>query len=270
MGKLSEKFDNFFGLTEHDVKIPTDKELDYDTDRLNYYLRVSYPLFTSITKRKLGLYLRYKWRRVLLNILKLLFFCSIIYFSFDIYNRIYKSSHTEELENKKISIIHDYLINNPIPKENLVFMNTIARLESKDKSYLAVNGQYWGKYQMGNLARKEVGIGDMTKDKFLNNQYIQDWAVNEYIMSQYKLLKNTIIKYKIPQVGGIVRGNQLITISGLIAAAHLSGWAPVKYFIESDGRDLIVDGKNLSYDGNNVHLTKYLQLNNIPLKLDNQ
>ena len=145
-------------------------------------------------------------------------------------------------------------------------MNTISLLESNG-DYFRQNGQYWGKYQMGDIARKEVGLSGMSRDKFLNNQYLQDWAVNEYMKITYKYLESTIIKYKIPKYGGIRIGNHIVTVSGLIAAAHLVGYLPVKYYVESGGKDLIKDGKNLSIDGKGVHLTKYFELNNIDIKL---
>jgi hypothetical protein len=162
---------------------------------------------------------------------------------------------------EKIQGIENDILQNPIPKENVEFMMALSLLES-ERSYKIKKGQYWGMYQLGDLARKEVGLESMTQEQFLSNQAIQHWAFNEYLKKNYKYLAPIIAKYHIPRTGGIRVGMHLVTVSGLLASAHLVGQKNVKEFLESNG-------KIIARDGNNKPLTDYLQLNNMILKLDN-
>jgi hypothetical protein len=254
---------SLFGLTRKDDKIPTDPRLDGDIETLFFYLHQIRPLFISVTKRKLKLYFRYKWHIALRNIAIFIIVCGLGKYS---YNQFVKPIFTKIVIIDKVSEIERDINSNPIPLDNMVFMAAMQQTESGG-DYKIKNGQYLGAYQMGILARKEVGLESMPADVFLKNEVLQNWAVNEYVKRNYNYLKPLIAKYKIPSVGGIRIGNNMVTVSGLVAACHLVGFSPVKYFIESNGKDLIIDGRNLSYDGNHVHLTHYLQFNNIKLKL---
>ena len=68
-------------------------------------------------------------------------------------------------------------------------------------------------------------------------------------------------RYKIPVKGGILIGNHLVTQSGFLGASHLVGAFAAIDFVESNGQRVAIDG-------NNVPLTKYLELNNIELDLE--
>lgn len=256
-------FKSWFKPTRKDDKIPTDPRLDGDIETLLFYLHQIRPLFISVTKRKLKLYFKYKWHIGLRNILLFLIIGWLVIYS---YNKFITPIFTKIVIIDKVSEIERDINSNPIPRENMIFMATIQQSESNG-NYKISNGQYLGAYQMGLLARKEVGLESMPKEVFLNNEVLQNWAVNEYVKKNYTYLKPLIAKYKIPYIGGIRIGFNIVTVSGLIAACHLVGFRPVKYFIESNGKDLIIDGRNLSYDGNHVHLTHYLQFNNIKLTL---
>ena len=169
-------------------------------------------------------------------------------------NKIIIQQHISEIEKD--------ILSNPIPKPNVDFMVCVAMLESNSnyQSYRK-NSQYWGAYQMGESARKEVGLENMQKDMFLNNKAIQNWAMNEYMKINYEYLKPYIAKYNIPLYGGKRIGMHIITISGLIASAHLVGHASVITFLKSNGTIIIKDG-------NGKPLTDYLELNNFKLEFD--
>ena len=113
---------------------------------------------------------------------------------------------------------------------------------------------------MGTVARKEVGLGCMPDTLFLQSSVIQNWAVNEYMKKNYRYMKDLIYLYNIPDKGGVRIGMNLVTVSGLIAAAHLAGATHVREFIRSNG-------KVIYRDGNGTPLTDYLQLNNLTLQL---
>lgn len=139
---------------------------------------------------------------------------------------------------------------------------------------------YIGKYQFGEDALVDLGyykgdksknrtesgnfkydwIGDWTgkkeiksKDDFLNNSEVQDFAAKEWIA----LLCKRIKRFKLDQYVGRRISGVTITESGMIAAAHLKGIGSEKYpglrqFLESDGK---VDPK----DGNKTPVSSYIK-----------
>lgn len=256
--KIEERIENLFHLTDKDLKIPTDYDLDQDITRVNWHVRILVPLLKVVTKKKIKLYVKYKWKRLIYIILKYLFLILVLFSTYKVGFWLYDKYQAPKMIKQKIEVIHNYTINNPIAEENLIFMNSMAMVESNG-DYNATKGQYWGKYQIGELGRKELGISCMNQSLFINDQYIQDWAMNELINVNYKYLEKYIIKYQVPTYGGVRIGNYVVTISGLIAAAHLTGYSSVVTFLESNG-------KTIATDGNNVPLTKYFMFNNMKLK----
>ncbi len=139
---------------------------------------------------------------------------------------------------------------------------------------------YIGKYQFGEDALIDLGyykgdksknrtesgkfkydwIGEWTgkkgiksKDDFLNNPDVQDFAAKEWIA----LLCKRIKRFKLDQYVGRSISGTTITESGMIAAAHLKGIGSQKYpglrqFLESDGK---IDPK----DGNKTPVSSYIK-----------
>lgn len=249
----------FFLLTSDDEKIPTDRDLDNEIETLTWYMHVVYPLIKSIFKRKFKLFIKYKWKIALKKILILSTFIGLIYFGYSMYVR---PTYQQIIIREKVSNIEKDIVNNPIPEANINFMVALSLLESQ-QNYKAqrTNSQYLGAYQMGDAARKAVGLSDMPYQLFLDNVVIQNWAMNQYMHKNYEALSDYIVKYNIPITGGIRVGFNLVTISGIIAAAHLVGAEPVKRFLDSNGKDV-------SSDGNGIPLTVYLQLNNFKLDFE--
>lgn len=246
-----------FSLTSDDKKFPTDLELDSKISLASIHMHELEKLTMYILKRKIVLFFKYKW---ILALKKLIIFSLFIMVLFFGYNYYVKPKYQQIVLREKISLIETEMHENPIPIENIQFMVSISLLES-NLDYTVARGQYWGKYQIGTDARKEVGLGDMPKDIFLSNPAIQNWAMNQLILKNYEYLKSIIVDYNIPEVGGIRVGMHLVTISGLIASAHLVGYLKVKEFIKSNG-------KLIAKDGNNKPLTDYLQLNNLKLNFN--
>jgi len=244
-----------FITTAEDYKIPVDEKLDGDILTLKNYMKHVYPLTLSIIYRKTINTLRYKWQILLRKTFHFFVLIALIYTSYQLYGKDVVYEHKEKIMIERIFIEHS-----SIPKENLEFLHAIALLESNGNYNIigGFNNAYWGAYQMGVPSRKDVGLGDMEPKTFLGNEVIQDWAMNEYMKINYSRLKKYIDKYKIPYKGGVRIGHNLVTVSGLIAAAHLGGSQNVINFLESNG-------KVVFKDGNGVPITHYFQLNNYPL-----
>jgi hypothetical protein len=253
--------------TEEDEKIPKSEKLDSYIKTLKEYMKHVYPLTLYIISKKIANTLKYKWVSLLKKIFRGFIFISFFYMTY----QLYLIPKNESVKEAKVRIIERkvYKEHPFIPQGNLNFMKALSLLESND-NYRArrSNSQYWGAYQFGKKARIHVGVGEISVEKFLSDPYIQDWTMNEYMKINYRLLKKCIKEYNIPKKGGVRIGYNLVTVSGLIAAAHLVGHKPVKYFIKTNGKDLWKNGRNLSRDGNNVHLTHYLQLNNYELEFN--
>lgn len=242
-------------LTSDNDKIPTDKELDYKIETLSWYMNQVWPLIKYIFKKKIYLFFRYRWKYIIRKILILTSLIYLLNFTYKLYMRPMVNNLIVE---KQVSNIENDILNNHLPKPNVLFMASTSLLESRS-NYNIRNGQYLGAYQMGILARKEVGLGDMSDKIFLSNKFIQNWAMNELMEKNYEYLKPLISKYNIPEFGGVRIGMHLVTISGLIAASHLVGHNAVKIFFETDGRII-------PKDGNGKPMTDYFQLNNIPIE----
>ena len=236
-------------LTSHDDKIPTDIELDSSIERLSFHMQDVYPLIWLILKKKVIFFFKYKWKVIFRQLVYISILTTAIYFA---WIRVYKPKLIIKEQVDLVSKINDELTNNQIPSENLRFMNDISKLESTCNDN-AVKGQYWGAFQLGDDAREECGLASMNKETFLNNKYIQNWAMNEYTNKNYKYLIKTIRKYGIDK-GGKKIGNYWVTVSGLLASAHLVGWSKVVQFIESNGNDV-------ASDNNGIPLTNYLGFN---------
>lgn len=250
-------FSALFNLTEHDKKIPTDTELDEKIRELGYYMHYVWPLMKYIMKKKIGFFFRYKWKMVLKKTMWFILFLTAVYYA---WIKIAEPIFIIQERTQLVADIHEDYKNLEIPDGNLLFMRTISKLESR-QNYKICNGQYWGAFQLGDAARKEVGLEGMDKETFLNDSIIQIWAMNKYMKKNFEYLKKTIIRYRIPVKGGILIGNHLVTQSGFLGASHLVGAGAATQWLTSKGT-------NVPVDGNGVPLTKYLELNNIELQLE--
>jgi Ca2+-binding RTX toxin-like protein len=124
---------------------------------------------------------------------------------------------------------------------------------------------YIGKYQFGESALIDIGyyvadgtskndwIGNWTlasgvssKTVFLNNNNAQEAAIIDYMVKQWSYL-NSVKQYE----GQILNGVK-ITISGMLAGAHLVGNGGEKQYLNSGGDFVPVDG-------NKTPITKYMQ-----------
>jgi len=129
------------------------------------------------------------------------------------------------------------------------WLKLLAQIESKNNKN-AINGQYWGMWQMGQEARNSVGFGGVSKKEYLNSYEVQRASVIIYLKNNYKTLKPYLNKYDNKMINGYH-----LTTSGLLAMSHNTGPQGVIDFLNS----------RCSYiprDGNNFAATEYLKLGN--------
>lgn len=115
--------------------------------------------------------------------------------------------------------------------------------------------QYWGKYQMGEAARTEVGMKNINWEKWKNNPDLQEAALKLWVETLYDYLKDEIRLYD----GQFLNGWS-ITESGIIAMAHNVGPDPTKQFLRSGG-------KIVPKDGSGKDATRFLILGNYDLNI---
>lgn len=108
------------------------------------------------------------------------------------------------------------------------FKESLAFKESRG-NYFSVNTLgYIGKYQFGPGTLRLVGIYDSST--FLKDPALQEAAFQSNVSRNKWILRKDIARYGGKKIKGI-----LITESGILAAAHLSGPGNVKRFLRSNG-----------------------------------
>lgn len=149
------------------------------------------------------------------------------------------------------------LITHPIKKEIMSldieedkknYLLKLAELESSFRPYIVNKYGYFGIYQFGNLALKDI---ETTKEE-LQNTTAQHYAALKLTDLNEKRLKSIINDYVGKTVNGI-----LISKDSILAAAHLLGASTVKDFFNGTTNTNIA--KNGFVDGNGTHITKYLK-----------
>ncbi|PQB06378.1 peptidoglycan-binding protein LysM [Polaribacter filamentus] len=158
-----------------------------------------------------------------------------LYLSSAIIVLVSTTSLTTVETNKTVSYPKYLEYNIPYLQKNFVaFKQAVAFKESQGK-YTVVNTLgYLGKYQFGRTTLERLDIYN-TKE-FLQNPELQEKAfialckVNKWILR--KDIKRSVGK----TINGII-----ITESGILAAAHLSGAGNVKNYLRSNGTDCFSD-----------------------------
>jgi Ca2+-binding RTX toxin-like protein len=147
------------------------------------------------------------------------------------------------------------------------FLAALIKQESSGNYGIENPSGYLGKYQFGEGALIDIKyylkdgtdkndwIGSWTgkdgifsKSDFLNNPAVQDSAILDYMQKQWEYLGHD----KVYQYEGQVLNGIKITISGMLAGAHLVGHAGEKKYLNSGG-DVV------PADGNETPITQYMQ-----------
>jgi len=152
---------------------------------------------------------------------------------------------------EEVKRIEELIIKRMKEKNFNRFLDALALQESSNNPQAYNKYGYLGKYQLGRSARKSTGYEHVTYHKFVTNPDI--WPEDEQDIAMRKLImKNTAhLAVIINQHDSTcVKGN-MITKSGILAAAHLAGAGGVKKFFSSNGR------YNPS-DAYGTHLSDYL------------
>lgn len=127
------------------------------------------------------------------------------------------------------------------------FLDKLAFVESRGKSWIVSKTGYLGKYQFNIKTIKGLGF-DVTEDEFLNNENLQDSVVIAYLHHNKRVLKKYIKEYEGQYVDSVC-----ITKAGVLAAAHLVGPSGVIAFLTKNNQAS-------TSDGNGTSAKKYMQL----------
>ncbi|MDG2194212.1 MAG: peptidoglycan-binding protein LysM [Polaribacter sp.] len=131
-------------------------------------------------------------------------------------------------------------IHTPFLKNDFVgFKEALAFKESQGK-YKAINTLgYLGKYQFGKTTLERFKIYNTTR--FLNNPALQERAFVALCSVNKWILRKDIKRSVGTKINGII-----ITESGILAAAHLSGAGNVKKYLRSGGAHNLSDAYGTS------------------------
>jgi len=211
---------------------------------LNYVIRENILYFFKYKKMYLA-----KLLTVILTYV--LVFGGIIFaglFTLDYFNVISISKGTPKVEPKITIYLPDTDVTNiaklskqfnvviffpPDPKKDWKkYKEAVCGIESKTQGlYKARNGQYWGKYQLGEQARALSGLGKMSFDEFASNPELQEGAFLAWIrFIQQEANKAKLYRY----YGRFIDGVQ-ITESGVIAMCHNAGIGATQQYLARGG-----------------------------------
>jgi len=125
-----------------------------------------------------------------------------------------------------------------------LFLDAMGHQESGNRYNVVNRYGYMGKYQFGKSTLKTLKI-KVTRQEFLNDTFLQEYAMHKHLLYNKKRLNKYINKYE-----GQIVNDILVTESGLLAAAHLCGAGSVKKWFRT--------GK-IAEDGNGVTITSYMK-----------
>lgn len=114
------------------------------------------------------------------------------------------------------------------------FKEVLAHRESGGKYSIVNKYGYLGKYQFGESTLNVLGIRN-TKE-FLKNPTLQEMAFILNVSRNKWILRKEIHRFHGQRINGV-----LVTESGIIAAAHLSGPGNVRTYLRSNGDGNVKD-----------------------------
>lgn len=121
-----------------------------------------------------------------------------------------------------------------LERDFVAFKEALAFKESQGKYSVVNTLGYLGKYQFGKTTLARFKIYDT--QHFLKNPILQEKAFVALCKVNKWILRKDILRSEGKRINGI-----LITESGILAAAHLSGAGNVKKFLRSNGSQRFSD-----------------------------
>ncbi len=116
------------------------------------------------------------------------------------------------------------------------FKEAVAFKESRG-SYDVVNQfGYMGKYQFGKGTLALIGLGNVSKNQFLNSSQLQEKAFYANLSRNKWVLRRDIKWFVGKRMNGVE-----VTESGILAAAHLAGPGAVKKYLRTGGVEGFAD-----------------------------
>ena len=137
--------------------------------------------------------------------------------------------------------------------KDMDFKSTMRKSESSD-NYMVVNKEgYMGAFQFGDARLKDYKTAnkeEFTNQEFLNNKDLQEKVFDWHVGDIVKYIQDNNLDEAIgKKVNGVV-----ITLNGLVAAAHLGGKFGMRQYVESG-----FDKKFNKEDSNGTSLFDYIQ-----------
>ena len=137
--------------------------------------------------------------------------------------------------------------------KDMDFKNTMRKSESSD-NYMVVNKEgYMGAFQFGDARLQDYKTAnkeEFTNQEFLNNKDLQEKVFDWHVGDIVKYIQDNNLDEAIgKKVNGVV-----ITLNGLVAAAHLGGKFGMRQYVESG-----FDKKFNKEDSNGTSLFDYIQ-----------
>lgn len=160
-----------------------------------------------------------------------------------------EQTSTTPIETEKNSVITS-ILNYDTSEENKEYLIKLAKRESSYQPLVQNSGGYFGLYQFGNSALKDVGMSKDDLKKSLNNQHK---AALTLAKQNEEVLEDIIQKYN-----GKYKEGVKITKNGILAMAHLLGAGSVKDYF--NGTKNTPFSKNGFVDGNKTHILDYAKL----------
>lgn len=143
----------------------------------------------------------------------------------------------QNINNVNIFNIYNELKSKEIRQKQLnLFLNAIAYSESRHNPEALNSGGYVGLFAFGQAARNATGYGHIKTSDFIKDPSI--WEEQEQILAMTILLqKNGIHLYDYIKDTPFIFSKRkiVVTKSGLLAAAHLSGSGNVIRYLETKG-----------------------------------
>jgi hypothetical protein len=147
-------------------------------------------------------------------------------------------------------------------KDFLEFAIALGNRESNN-NYKCVNSLgYLGRWQFGKPRLYDCGISldgwkpkdrpalkVVSKEEFLNSPDLQDKIFTLHIDKWLRVIENKYKKYD-----GVLRGRNIITVSGMVAGLHLKGEGSAKY----PGLRQFLETGQSNQDGYGTEITEYV------------